>query len=101
MNLDVVRDVSNQWSIKSRHILSPVQLHATTLSCNAVMVTVLIKAMPVTIDHPTAITIMMKALALVSWDIALSIPFVHVSAHYVNEPFMMRTYSLEPNSSFN
>ena len=61
------------------------------------MVTVLIKAMPVTIDLLTAITIMMKALALVSWDVALSIPFVHVSAHYVNEPFMMRTYSLEPN----
>ena len=78
MNLDVVRDASNQWSIKSRHMLSfsPVQHHATTLSCNAVMVTVLIKAMPVTIDHLAALTIMMKALVLVSWDIALSIPFV-------------------------
>ena len=68
------------------------------------MVTVLIKAMPVTIDRLAAITIMMKALALVSWDIALSIPFVHVSSHYFNEPIMilyasMRTDSLAPNSS--
>ena len=46
------------------------------------MVTVLIKAMPVTIDHLTAITIMMKALALVSWDITLR--FVHVSTHYAD-----------------
>ena len=87
MNLDVVRDASNQWSIKSMpytFLFSYFQLHATTLSCNAVMVTVLIKAMPVTIDHLTAITIMMKALALVSWDIALPIPFFHVSTHYFN-----------------
>ena len=69
-------DLSDEFGCGKRSILnlnqchvlsfSPVQLHATTLSCNAVMVTVLIKAMPVTIDHLTAITIMMKAFALVS-----------------------------------
>ena len=75
MNLDVVRMLLTS-GVLSQGIFFPFQLHATTLSCNAAMVTVLIKAMPVTIDHLTAITIMMKALALVSWDIALSFPFV-------------------------
>ena len=50
-----------------------VQHHATILRCNAVMDTVLIKAMPVTINHMTAILTMMKAIALVSCDSALSI----------------------------
>ena len=75
--------------------LSSCQRHATTLSCNAVMVTVLIKAMPVTIDHLAAITIMMKTLALVSWDIALSIPFVHVSAHYADFAITTLTNALK------
>ena len=52
-----------------------VQHRATILSCNVVMDTVLIKAMPVTIDHMTAILTMMKAIAIVSCEIVPSIPF--------------------------
>ena len=47
--------------------------HATTLSCNVVLDLVLIKVVPVTIVHMTAIPTMMKAIALIHAKLELSV----------------------------